>query len=56
METKKCKKCGRELPITEFLMTRCSQKAQRYSSIWATISRGFWSGKILHQKIDRQCE
>lgn len=22
METKKCKGCGRELPITEFMMTR----------------------------------
>lgn len=22
METKKCKECGRELPITEFMMTR----------------------------------
>lgn len=22
METKKCSKCGRELPVTEFLMTR----------------------------------
>lgn len=28
METKKCKECGRELPITEFMMTRwghCSE-------------------------------
>lgn len=22
METKKCKECGRELPVTEFMMTR----------------------------------
>lgn len=22
METKKCKECGRELPVTEFIMTR----------------------------------
>lgn len=35
METKKCKECGRELPITEFMMTRWGT----YSSTCKKCSR-----------------
>ena len=50
METKKCKECGRELPVTEFRMTRwgsydsacreCTSKKQAYTRYKNAIGGG----------------